>query len=274
MKKHLSWLLPFTGIPVAYLVFVFGTAAVTTSKLDELAQGIVVFALLVAWFFGSMFLFIKGIIGAYGCFRSHRRSRGHFTKSERDELAVQNSYRNSREAARAVMANLVRNRTPPALEVWGIVLEPGEQVHLQITADYARFYGVNAAYVHTSGFFWGSPAFVLAGVGATMLGNRSRRRAAETASRRQWREVQRSPMFLTDRRIICQVSGQWLSFYYSAATACYPEPDNNSLVMEFHGIEPLLIGGSDAPLACVYVVWALHGAHGLASHPALQSLRG
>ena len=151
--------------------------------------------------------------------------------------------------------------------------EPGESVHLLINADYARYYGLNGTYVHTSGFFWGRPAFVLAGVGITALANRSRRRAADAASQQQWRDGQHTQMFLTNRRIICQVNGRWLSFAYGQVSACYPEPENNSMVLEFHSSEPLLIGGAEAPLAIAYLVWALYGEHGLAAHPALNSLR-
>ena len=273
MKKHCGWFLPLAGIATVYVMGPLGMNAVVASGLGDIPKGLILLGIIGASIIVSIYLFIKSVENGYRVFRAHRRSRGHFTKAERAQADLQRTCETSWSAARMLAAQLGRGQPPAALEVWGIVLEPGESVHLLINADYARYYGLNGTYVHTSGFFWGRPAFVLAGVGITALANRSRRRAADAASQQQWRDGQHTQMFLTNRRIICQVNGRWLSFAYGQVSACYPEPENNSMVLEFHSSEPLLIGGAEAPLAIAYLVWALYGEHGLAAHPALNSLR-
>lgn len=273
MKRHSRWFIPLIGIVITYVAVQTLASFVLSSSMGEGVQALLLIAILLAWPAVSLFLLIQTVRNSHGVFRAYRRSRGHLTKSERAEAQQRQMYADCWQAARALTAQLASGQLPPRQEVWGIVLEPGENVRLHISAEYARFYGLNGRYVHTSGFFWGNPAFVLAGVGITALANNSRRKAAEAASRQRWRELQHSQMFLTERRIICQVNGRWLSFYYSHVSACYPEPENNSVVFEFHAAEPLMIGGPQAPLAAAYAVWALYGERGLSDHPGLRSLR-
>lgn len=273
MKKHLGWLIPLIGIIALYLLISVLSSAVMNSGMDDASKALTVLGMFVCWPVISVILLIRAGNRAHRIFRTYRRSQGHLTKSEQAEEEVRQRYAQCWSAARTLTAGLAAGHQPPSREVWGIVLEPGESVRLDITAEYARFYGVDGSYVHSSGFFWGSPAFVLAGVGVTALANTARRRSAEAASRQQWRDVQHTQMFLTERRIICQANGRWLSFYYSHVSACYPEPENNSLVLEFHSAEPLLIGGAQAPLAIAYTVWALYGERGLTGHPGMRSLR-
>ena len=279
MRRHLTWILPLALIPIAYIALnlflrAYGENDADNDALGSLGYGLLGLAVIGAWLVGTILLVIKSITNGHRVFRSFRREKGHFTPAEQAQRDLQLHFADSWTKAQALTGQLRQGHLPPAIQVWGVVLEPGESLHLQITADYARFYGSPGTYVHTSGFFWGQPAFVLAGLGVNALANSSRRRAAEAASRQHWREARRTAMFLTDRRILCQVDGHWLSFYYSHVAACYPEPENNSVVLEFQQGDPLLIGGPEAPLAAAYLVWALYGENGLTSHPALESLRG
>lgn len=273
MKRHLKWLVYLLLIPVAYLAAGFGLETLRNADFEPVSAGLIALMIFSLWAVSTVIFVVRFIRAAHAAFRRYRRSKGHFNKAERSQLETQRVYDAGLESARALAASLSRGRPPAPIEVWGIVLEPGEELHLQISCDYARFYGLSGQYVHTSGFFWGQPAFVLAGLGVTALANRSRRQAAEAASRQQWREMQRTSAFFTNRRILIQVGGRWLSFYYSGVTACYPEPENSSVVLDFPDTQPLLIGGPEAPLAAAYLVWALYGERGLASHPALQGLR-
>ena len=274
MRKHLPWLIPLLGVAAAYFLADVISLAVLSSATEDPLRPLLLLCIVLAWFILSIILVVRSVRNAHRVFRAHRRSTGHPTKAEQAETDLQRMYADRWSAARNMTARLAQGHLPPPLEVWGIVLEPGESVRLNIAADYARFYGLNGHYVHTSGFFWGHPAFVLGGLAINSLANTSRRRAAESAAQQRWREIQHTQMFLTERRIICQANGRWLSFYYSAVSACYPEPENNSLVLEFPSVEPLLIGGPEAPLASAYLVWALYGERGIAGHPALAPLRG
>lgn len=273
MKRHLRWITYLLLIPAIYLAAGFCLSLLSKSNFEMVGAGFMGLGILILWLVFTIIFTVKFIGSAHAAFRRYRRSKGHFNKAERAQLEAQRIYDAGMDSARALAGRLSQGRTPAPIEVWGIVLEPGEELHLQISCDYARFYGLSGQYVHTSGFFWGQPAFVLAGLGVTAMANRSRRQAAEAASRQQWREMQRTSAFFTNRRILIQVGGRWLSFYYSGVTACYPEPENRSVVLDFPDTQPLLIGGPEAPLAAAYLVWALYGERGLASHPALQGLR-
>ena len=273
MKRHLKWLVYLLLIPLTYMAAVYGLYTLNKTNFESTGAGFIGLIILALWAVFTVIFTIRFIRSAYAAFRQYRRSKGHFNKTERTQLESQRAYESGLESARTLAKDLSQGQTPAPIEVWGIVLEPGEELHLQISCDYARFYGLSGQYVHTSGFFWRQPAFVLAGLGVTALANRSRRQAAEAASRQQWREMQRTSAFFTSRRILIQVGGRWLSFYYSGVSACYPEPENHSVVLDFPDTQPLLIGGPEAPLAAAYLVWALYGERGLASHPALQGLR-
>jgi hypothetical protein len=106
----------------------------------------------------------------------------------------------------------------------------------------------------SGGFFYGRPAFVLAGVAATAIGNAARKSAATRAEQTTWRECQVSRVIVTNQRLVCFANGRALSFYYSGMTAVYPEVDRWTLVCEFGDSERLLISGDDSPLVSLMTV--------------------
>jgi hypothetical protein len=222
-------------------------------------------------------------IFGWRAWRDYRRAHGHFTKKER---AVQireareasaraehaAAYANGWEHGRQLAAGLRAGQALPALSVWGLVLHEGEQAHLDVPVYYARFYGGDGSYEHVSGMFLGGPAFVIGGLAATAVGNAVRRSRAQAEAMQCWREHQLVRVVATNLRLICQANGTWLSFYFSAATAFYPEPRSYSMIFEFPDTSPLLLSGSNVPLLAVYATWRLHGAEAIASHPALATL--
>jgi hypothetical protein len=199
-----------------------------------------------------------------------RKSRKHAAVAAHDE--AQHAWSHSA----CVLTEGLRAGTPlPALTVWGLVLADGEKAYFDMPANYARFYGTNASYQHTSGFFLGSVPFVVAGAAITAASNHSRRTAAEAAAQAQWREyAPGTRVIVTDRRLMCNVRGRWLSFHYSGITAWYPEPDRWAVACEFGDTEPLMLSGIWAPTLAVFVTAQVHGAHGLDNHPALATVRG
>lgn len=179
------------------------------------------------------------------------------------------------QAARSLAHDLVEGELADTGQVWGVVLEPGERFLSDVQADYARYYSTGVSYTHRSGFFFGPVPFVLLAAGINAASNAAARSAAQRAAQTQWREFQQVRVIVTDRRLLCQrADGQWLSFYYSAATALYPEPAVWSLVMDFPETSPLRLGGWGAPVAAVAAVWSVYGADGLRDHPGLAPLRG
>lgn len=181
-------------------------------------------------------------------------------------------YANGLAEARSLTADLMANIDPPPLTLWGVVLEEGERAYFDLPAHYARFYGQNVSYQHVNGVFAGTPGFVAAGLAMAALGNAARRNQAQAAAMRCWRDQQFVRVIATDRRLICLVYGQWMSFDHGAVTAFYPEIENQSMVLEFETACPLALFGPTVPLLTVYTTARIHGRDALRTHPALAAL--
>lgn len=208
--------------------------------------------------------------------RDHRRARGHFSKQERAaqarEASIQAAHANGWEQGCRLAAYLHAGQALPPLVIWGLVLHEGEQAHFDLPVHYARFYGGDGGYQHVSGVFFGNPGFVIAGFAATAVGNAIRRNRARAEAMHCWRGHQLTRVIATNLRLICQVNGTWLSFYFNAATAFYPEPAHYSIVFEFANTSPLRLTGANTPALAVYATWRLHGIEAVARHPALAPL--
>jgi hypothetical protein len=107
-----------------------------------------------------------------------------------------------------------------------------------------------------------------------MIGQAAATSRAKQAAVPRWRDQQETTVILTNRRALCQVDGQWLSFHYSGVTAVYPDLAERRVVLEFSDTGPLGLHGLAAPSAMAYLCWAIYGAAKLREHPALQPLRG
>jgi hypothetical protein len=218
---------------------------------------------------------VSAIRSGYRLWRLRQQQHGHFTRGERARRDRRLAEAEQWELARHLMATLSSGPILQSdIKIWGVILEPGEVLLVDTTAEYARYYGLEPTYVHTNGVFMGSASFVVAGYGLIAWANHRRRKAARAAAETSWREHQQVRLLITDRRLLCQVSGgRWLSFYYSAATAMYPEPGAWTVVLDFHEAVPLRIAGVGAPCTAVVATWALHGSTGVREHPALAPLR-
>lgn len=233
--------------------------------------------------FGALGLLVLSFLAAcmtpvlgWLAWRDHRRANGHLSKAEQAARAraasIHAIHADGWERGRQWAIRLSAGQPPPPLSVWGLVLHHGEQAHIDAQIHYARYYGGDGSYHHVSGMFFGNPAFVIAGLAATAIGNSARRSRAQAAAMHCWREHQPARVIATDQRLICQVNGTWLSFYFGAMTAFYPEPSNYSVVFDFSETSPLRLSGPDAPLLAVYATWRLHGADAITGHPALAPL--
>jgi hypothetical protein len=270
------WWRPATSGLVAVTALV--TIAVLFTPYDEskpapVGYGYAALGLFVACAAAGVMTLVLG----QRAWRDHRRAHGHLTKAEQAELARRTStlqaHRTGWMLARQLTRQLIAGEPLQLLTVWGLVFHDGEQVHIDTWARYARYYRGDGSYQHISGMFFGHPAFVISGLAFTALNNASRRRQAAAEARTRWREHQPARVIATTERLICQVNGQWLSFYFNAVTAFYPEPHNYSVVFEFPDTSPLQLVGPGAPLLAVYSAWRLHGPAAISEHPALATLR-
>lgn len=227
-------------------------------------------------FIAPLVLLIFFITGAAKTFREWRRDRRHVTgkynAAERAELALRAHHEHAWARAVTLRANLNARQAPPTIHVWDVVPQHNEVFFSDIAANYARFYGQNVTYTTSNGFFFGNPLFVAAGVALTAASNAGRRSAAEAAAREQWREHQPVRLIVSNQRLVCNVGGQWLSFYYSAMTAVYPEVANWTLVCQFDSTPPLLLHGADVPTAALITTLMTYGPDAIAEHPSLRPL--
>lgn len=132
----------------------------------------------------------------------------------------------------------------------------------------------HGTYEHVSGVFLGNAGFMAAGNAAgyavTALGNKARRNQAQAEAMRRWREYQPSRVIATDQRLICLADGQWLSFYFSAVSAFFPEPETLLARPRLGRHQPpLLLTGPHAPPLAVYATRRLHSVQSIGEHPAM-----
>ncbi|GAA4842617.1 hypothetical protein GCM10023221_20800 [Luteimicrobium xylanilyticum] len=239
---------------------------------DNLGLGFLQLALVLVTLGAPVVLLLLAATRGHAHYRSRRRTQGHLTKAEQAAAQVEGASRRAWDEARALRAALLRHEPPPTMQVWDVVPYDGEVFFCDVPAGYARFYGTDVTYTQTSGFFFGRPSFVLAGLAATAIGNAASRNAARRAAQKQWREHTICRLVVSNRRLLTQIGGRWLSFHYAGMTAIYPEPAGWALVCQFSDAEPLMLSGHHAPFAAVMTMFMTHGEDALLGHPALAPL--
>jgi len=279
IRRHLPWLVPLViGVGGFLGLGLTGSALINATRGDEFAVGIGVAGL---GLMGSAYLVaaVASVLVVVGVIRvlaaAHRRRRwakGRFTRAEEQAQALDAAYARSWHRAGQLRLALEGRQVPPSIDVWDVVPQPGETFFFDTSAQYARYYGQDTTYTTSGGFFFGHPLFVAAGVAMTAAGNAARRSAAEAAAQTQWREQQSVRLLVSNQRLVCNVNGQWLSFFYSAMTAVFPEVERWSLVCQFDSTSPLLLSGPAIPETALMTVLMTHGPEAVTRHPSLQAL--
>jgi hypothetical protein len=271
VTKHWRWGLPLLCAPVVYVLAMLALSVVPVDG-GEVGPALVgLLLLVVAVGAPCVLLAVSATLGAR-VYREHRRSRGRFTRTESELIARRQQGERAWHDAQRLRRTLLGGDAPPTLTVWDVIPHTGESFLCDVGAGYARYYGTVESYTRTSGVYAGRPAFVLAGLAATAIGNVAERSAAQSRARAQWREHVTCRLVVTDQRLLCHVRGRWLSFHYSGITALYPDVANRSLVCQFADTEPLLLWGDHAPFAAVMTVMKTHGREALSTHPGLGAL--
>jgi hypothetical protein len=278
MNRHRRWLTPLLLVPATFLLGV---------SIGSSIQGIPDYANNTGLALGALAAYALALAGPLVCalialvqgiraIRSRGNGGGRLAQGPAGQLAQRSTSASSSELAwnnaRGLRAHLVAEGMPAEIHAWEIVPNAGEAMYFDLRAHYARFYGTNETYTRSNGFFYGRPAFVLAGVAATAIGNAARRSAASRASQTTWREWQVSRVVVTNQRLVCFANGRALSFYYSGMTAVYPEVDRWTLVCEFGDTEPLLLSGDDSAIVSLMTILFTHGPDAVAQHPSLAKL--
>lgn len=275
MKRHLRWIIPVLCIPAVCLVSaaIVSSIARTPGFQQSVELGLLNLGILLVTLAAVVVAVVLAIVGGVKTYRTWRRRSGHLSpvESAQQLRAVHN--RIGWSAAAQLRSTLLRREVPPTVQVWGVVPELDEVFFYDMPVGYERYYGQDVTYGRSGGLFFGHPAFVVAGVVASTIGNEARRLSAESRARAQWRDGQEIRVLITNHRLVCLVAGGWMSFYYSAMTAVYPEVREGALVCEFNGgTAPLRLFGPNAPIAAVMTVLGAHGFDAVAQHPSLRPL--
>jgi hypothetical protein len=156
---------------------------------------------------------------------------------------------------------LVAGVEPPAVAVYGPILDDGEQARLCTTAGISRLLAGDGSYEHLSPMLFGSPGFTLGMIAAHGMVNRRRRRQAERDEIPGWRSHRVGSVVVTDRRIMCSaLDGTLLDFWFSDVTEFYPDLASRTVVFAFgEDCAPLRI---DGPAAAAVALWAGVGLYG------------
>ncbi|HWD78831.1 MAG TPA: hypothetical protein VG497_08115 [Kribbella sp.] len=168
---------------------------------------------------------------------------------------------------------LLDGNTPQPLQVYGVVLEPGEVAYLQTTAQYSRMYGGSGRYRQSGGFFLGNPTLVIGMMAANAAVNAGRKAAAKRDMQPSWRDLQELPVLATNLRLMCHLPQKgWMSFYYSAVQEFYPDTANWMITFGFQNAVPLRIAGLTTPTLAVLTAWCVHGNGRWQGEPGIAPL--
>ncbi len=176
--------------------------------------------------------------------------------------------------SRGCAAALRAGGPPTPVNVYGPVLEPGEQALLSTEISYSRYCGTNASYSPLPLIVGGRPAVMFGALAVQGVVNHRRKVAAERKAAEQWRFQQTCTVIATTDRLICSTAphGQ-VSFWFGACTEFYPDLQQWTLTLGFDSTYPVRLIGPAAPALSL---WSAYGVLGEAwvNDPRLAPLAG
>ena len=108
--------------------------------------------------------------------------------------------------SRGCAAALRAGRPPGPVDVYGPVLEPGEQALLSTEIGYSRYCGTDARYSPLPLIVAGRPAVMFGALAVQGIVNHRRKAAAERNAAVQWRFRQTCTVIVTTDRLICSTA--------------------------------------------------------------------
>ena len=162
--------------------------------------------------------------------------------------------------SRSCAAALRAGRPPTPIEVYGPVLEPGEQALLSAEIDYSRFCGGDGRYSPLPLVVAGRPAVMFGALAVQGVVNHRRKTAAAQRAAAQWRFHQTCPVIVTTDRLICTTAPHGMvSFWFGACTEFYPDLQQWTLTLGFDSTYPVRLSGPAAPALSL---WGAYGVLG------------
>lgn len=165
--------------------------------------------------------------------------------------------------ARAAAVALTQGVPPPAVNVYGPVLDADEQPRLTAPAHISRLIAGDGTYSHGTALLWGSPMFSLGVLGAQSVLNRRRRNRARLDAIPAWRLHRHGTVLVTDQRLICPAADgtQLMSFWFANVTEYHPNLAQRTLELAFRTAEcePLRLEGPAVPALALWASAAIYG---------------
>jgi hypothetical protein len=145
----------------------------------------------------------------------------------------------------------------------GMRLNVDEIPYADTILGYSRFYGMDVTYHQNSLLLFGPATFVAAGLAVNAMTNASARRRANAMAAAQWRDHAHVRTLLSNRRLLCDYGGQWLSFWHEGVVELRGDVSQWQFVLRYEVGDPLMLHGPAAPWFAVAVAHVVYGPRGL-----------
>lgn len=183
--------------------------------------------------------------------------------SKKPDPGLEAALREGWSSACQLYEHLLAGGDPVELPPSALRLNQEEIPYADAVVGYARFYGMNVNYQQSSGFWWGSAAFVAAGMAADAISNSSAKRKAEAMAATQWRDHAHSRAVLTNQRILADFRGSWLSFWHEGVVEFQGDVAQWLIVLRYQVGDPLMMHGPAVPWFAVLIARLVYGPRGL-----------
>lgn len=144
-----------------------------------------------------------------------------------------------------------------------VLLDYGELLHSDLTADGWRFHAADVTYASPHAVAIGGP--LMFGIAAASSAARRHRvrREAEALAAPQWRPLGGLRILATDRRLLVWHEDAWSSVWYHAVRELRPSLDVSRLDMTFDNDPPYCLAGPWVPYLTVIVTTVLAQGRGV-----------
>ena len=174
----------------------------------------------------------------------------------------------ARDSAKAFLAGHV----PPAIAIFGPVLEDGESGLLEADVTLCFLYGGDGQYARSDYLVVARPAMVAAALAVNAAISHRRRRAAQRDAEPSWRDQHTAHVWSTTRRLFWDGRSGLQSLWFGDISGFYPDLDRWTLTLSAADGKPAVrLTGPAVPLLTLWTATAVMGQR-WAHDPRLAAL--
>jgi hypothetical protein len=138
-----------------------------------------------------------------------------------------------------------------------VLLDSGEVLHAELTAEAWRFHGADVTFDVPRAVAFGGPLMFGLIAASSATARRRARREAATLATPQWRPLGALRVLATDRRVLVWREATWASVWYNAIRELRPDLEVARLDMTFDDDPPYCLAGPWVPYLTVIVTTLL-----------------